>query len=108
MAHFGIAQVETGQFVDAIKNLESALQKTPNDPDLLYYLGRASGLLSKQSVDTLLASYPKSARAVTESMAENYFVLRQNGRSTKMDMSRRCKFDRTRRTCTSNWDRSSP
>jgi tetratricopeptide (TPR) repeat protein len=72
----GIAQVETGQFADAITNLQAALQKRPNDPDLLYYLGRASGLLSKQSIDTLLVAYPNSARA-DQSMAENYFVLRQ-------------------------------
>ena len=72
----GIAQLETGQFVEAITNLNAALQKRPNDPDLLYYLGRASGLLSKLSIDTLLAGYPDSARAY-QSMAENYFVLRQ-------------------------------
>jgi protein O-GlcNAc transferase len=45
-------------------------------PDLLYYLGRAGGLLAKQSIDTLLAAYPDSARA-HQSLAENYFVLRQ-------------------------------
>jgi tetratricopeptide (TPR) repeat protein len=78
----GIAQVETGQFADAIQNLQAALQKRPNDPDLLYYLGRASGLLSKQSIDTLLAAYPDSARA-HQSMAENYFVLRQMGEAEK-------------------------
>jgi tetratricopeptide (TPR) repeat protein len=72
----GIAQLQTSQFAEAIKNLQAALQKRPNDPDLLYYLGRAAGLLSKQSVDILLAAYPKSARAY-QSMAENYFVLRQ-------------------------------
>jgi tetratricopeptide (TPR) repeat protein len=78
----GIAQVETGQFAEAIQNLQAALQKRPNDPDLLYYLGRASGLLSKQSVDTLLAASPDSARA-HQSMAENYFVLRQMGDAEK-------------------------
>jgi tetratricopeptide (TPR) repeat protein len=72
----GIAQVATGQFAEAIPNLQAALQKRPNDPDLLYYLGRAAGLLSKQSIDTLLQVYPDSARAY-QSMAENYFVLRQ-------------------------------
>jgi protein O-GlcNAc transferase len=72
----GIAQVETGQFAEAIPNLQAALQKRPNDPDLLYYLGRAGGLLSKQSIDGLLAAYPDSARA-HQSLAENYFVLRQ-------------------------------
>ena len=78
----GIAQAETGQFAEAIQNLQAALQKRPNDPDLLYYLGRASGLLSKQSVDTLLAAYPDSARA-HQSMAENYFVLRQMAEAEK-------------------------
>jgi tetratricopeptide (TPR) repeat protein len=72
----GIAQLETGQLVESITNLQAALQKRPNDPDLLYYLGRASGLLSKQSIDTLLAAYPQSARAY-QALAENYFVLRQ-------------------------------
>lgn len=78
----GIAEVETGQLAEAIQNLQAALQKRPNDPDLLYYLGRASGLLSKQTVDTLLAAYPDSARA-HQSMAENYFVLRQMGEAEK-------------------------
>src|SRR5438105_3700537 len=57
-------------------NLQAALEKRPNDPDLLYYQGRAGGLLSKQSIDTLLAAYPRSARAC-QALAENYFVLRQ-------------------------------
>src|SRR5580693_10396674 len=81
-AALGIAQVQTGQFAAAITNLQAALQKRPNDPDLLYYLGRASGLLSKQSIDTLLATYPDSARA-HQAMAENYFVLRQMPQAEK-------------------------
>ena len=71
----GIAQVQTGQFAEAVKNLQAALVERPNDPDLLYYFGRASGLLSKQSIDNLLAAYPDSARA-HQAMGENYFVLR--------------------------------
>ena len=78
----GIAQLETGHFADAITNLQVALQKRPNDPDLLYYLGRASGLLSKQSIDTLLAAYPDSARA-HQSMAENLLVLRRTDEAQK-------------------------
>src|SRR5215469_13269305 len=78
----GIAQLETGHFADAITNLNAALQKRPNDPDLLYYLGRASGLLSKQSIDTLLAAYPDSARA-HQSIAENLFVLRRTDEAQK-------------------------
>jgi tetratricopeptide (TPR) repeat protein len=72
----GIAQIQTGQLAEAVANLQAALAARPNDPDLLYYLGRASGLLSKQSIDTLLAAYPDSPRA-HQAMAENYFVLRQ-------------------------------
>jgi tetratricopeptide (TPR) repeat protein len=71
-----IAQTETGQFEEAITNLTAALAKHPNDPDLLYYLGRASGLLSKRTIDTLNEVYPDSARS-HQAMAENYYVLRQ-------------------------------
>jgi tetratricopeptide (TPR) repeat protein len=78
----GIAQIETGQLQQAVANLQAALAKHPNDPDLLYYLGRASGLLSKQSIDTLLAMYPDSARA-HQALAENYFVLRQMPQAEK-------------------------
>src|SRR6202165_484061 len=72
----GIAQIQTGQLPEAVANLQAALAAHPNDPDILYYFGRASGLLSKQSIDTLLAAYPDSPRA-HQAMGENYFVLRQ-------------------------------
>ncbi len=72
----GIAQIETGQYQEAVANLSAALVKRPNDPDLLYYLGRAGGLLSKRAIYTLLSAYPDSARA-HQAMGENYFVLRQ-------------------------------
>jgi tetratricopeptide (TPR) repeat protein len=75
-AGLGIAQIQTGQLPEAVANLQAALAARPNDQDLLYYLGRASGLLSKQSIDTLLAAYPDSARA-HQALAENYYVLRQ-------------------------------
>ncbi len=81
-AALGIAQLEAGQLRDAVTNLQAALEKRPNDPDLLYYFGRASGLLSKQSIDTLLATYPDSARA-HQAMAENYYVLRQMPQAEK-------------------------
>jgi tetratricopeptide (TPR) repeat protein len=82
IAALGIAQLEAGQLADAVANLQTALAKSPNDPDLLYYFGRASGLLSKQSIDTLLAAYPDSARA-HQAMAENYYVLRQMPQAEK-------------------------
>lgn len=72
----GIAEIESGQLPEAVADLNAALAKRPNDPDLLYYLGRASGLLGKQAIDTLQAAYPDSARA-HQALGENYFVLRQ-------------------------------
>ena len=72
----GIAQIQTGRLPEAVANLRAAFAANPNDPDILYYLGRASGLLSKQSIDSLLAAYPDSPRA-HQAMGENYFVLRQ-------------------------------
>ena len=72
----GIAEIQTGQLPEAVRDLQTALTAHPNDADILYYLGRASGLLAKQSIDTLMAVYPDSARA-HQAMAENYFVLRR-------------------------------
>ncbi len=71
----GIAQIQAGQLTEAVANLQAALAERPNDPDLLYYFGRACGLLSKQSIDSLLAAYPDSPRA-HQAMGENYYVLR--------------------------------
>lgn len=78
----GLAQIQTGLLPEAVANLQAALAARPNDPDILYYLGRASGLLSKQSIDTLLAAYPDSPRA-HQAMGENYFVLRQMPQAEK-------------------------
>jgi len=72
----GIAQLETGKLPGAIASLEAALAKRPNDPDLLYYLGRAGGLLSKEAFDVLESAYPDSARA-HQALAENYAALRR-------------------------------
>jgi tetratricopeptide (TPR) repeat protein len=72
----GIAQIETGQYIEAVGNFSAALAQRPGDPDLLYYLGHSSGLLSKNAIDTLIATHPDSARA-HQALAENYFVLRQ-------------------------------
>jgi tetratricopeptide (TPR) repeat protein len=77
-----IAQLETGHLQEAVTNFNAALAKRPNDPDLLYYLGHASGLLSKNSIDALIAAHPDSARA-HQALAENYFVLRQMPQAEK-------------------------
>ena len=72
----GIAQIETGRYEAAVANLSAALAIHPGNQDLLYYLGRAGGLLSKRSIDTLISAYPDSARA-HQAMGENYYVVRQ-------------------------------
>ncbi len=72
----GVAQLESGDLADAVSNLEAALAKQPDDPDLLYYLARAAGLLSQQLNDRLMSAYPGSARAY-ESLAESYAALHQ-------------------------------
>jgi tetratricopeptide (TPR) repeat protein len=78
----GIAQIETGQLTEAVSNFTAALAQRPGDSDLLYYLGHASGLLSKDAIDNLLATHPDSARA-HQALAENYFVLRQMPQAEK-------------------------
>ncbi len=82
VAALGIAQMETGRFETAVTNLSAAVAEQPGDPDLLYYLGRASGLLSKRSIDMLVTLYPDSPRA-HQAMGENYFVLRQMPQAEK-------------------------
>jgi tetratricopeptide (TPR) repeat protein len=71
----GIALLEAGRLPDAVTVLQKALAQNPNDPDLLYYYGRASGLLSKQVFDELEARFPDSARA-HQMMAQDYAALR--------------------------------
>ncbi len=72
----GIADLKLGKLPEAVANLQAALAKRPNDPDLLFYLGRASGSLSKQAFDTLEAAYPDSARA-HQALGENLAVLKR-------------------------------
>jgi tetratricopeptide (TPR) repeat protein len=78
----GIAEIETGQLTEALSNFNAALANRPGDPDLLYYIGHSSGLLSKTAIDTLLATHPESARA-HQALAENYLVLRQMPQAEK-------------------------
>jgi tetratricopeptide (TPR) repeat protein len=72
----GIAELRVGKLPEAVTHLNAALSKKPNDPDLLYYLGRASGLLSKEAMDMLEASHPDSARA-HQALGEGYAALKQ-------------------------------
>jgi tetratricopeptide (TPR) repeat protein len=72
----GIALLEAGRLQEALTVLQKAVARNPNDPDLLYYYGRASGLVSKQIFDALEARFPDSARA-HQMMAQDYVVLRE-------------------------------
>jgi len=71
----GIAQLQTGQPVEAVANLQAALARSPNDPDLLYYLSRAGTLLSSQSLDKLLSSFRDTARG-HQALGQHLFVTK--------------------------------
>lgn len=58
----GVALLESGRVSEAIERLQAAFQKRPNDEDVLYYLGRAHGLRSRQLLERLQESSPDSAR----------------------------------------------
>jgi tetratricopeptide (TPR) repeat protein len=78
----GIAQMQTDQPSEAVTHLQAALARNPNDPDLLFYLSRASEMLSSQSTSKLIAAYPNSARS-HQVAGQNYFVLREYARAEK-------------------------
>src|SRR6202046_1188112 len=75
-AGLGIALLDAGRLSEAVILLQKAVASHPDDPDLLYYYGRASGLLSKQMFDTLEARFPDSSRA-HQMMAQDYAALRE-------------------------------
>ena len=58
----GLAYLETGRLGGAITALQAALDKQPNDPNLLYYFGRATASASKRSSDRLADVNPELAR----------------------------------------------
>lgn len=62
-ALLGVALLEVGRAREAVDKLEVVLEKRPDDPDLLYYLGQAHGQLSRQAFDVLITKNPESARA---------------------------------------------
>src|SRR5215469_5825617 len=70
----GVAQLKVGKLAEAIASLQAALAKRPGDVDLMYYLGRASGLLSRQAFEQLRATDPNSARA-HQILGETFAVL---------------------------------
>ena len=57
-ALLGLAYLETGRLGSAIMALQAALERQPNDPDLLYYFGRATALAAKRTFSQLAAMKP--------------------------------------------------
>jgi tetratricopeptide (TPR) repeat protein len=78
----GIAQMETGKYVDAVASLLAASAQTPNDPDLLFYLGRSSEALSSQSLERLLTQFPDSDRA-HQSLGRHYFDTKETDKAIR-------------------------
>jgi len=78
----GIAQIETGKYADAVTSLLAALPQTPNDPDLLFYLSRASEALSSRSLDRLLAEFPTSNRA-HQALGQHYFTTKESDKAIR-------------------------
>jgi predicted Zn-dependent protease len=78
----GIAQIQTGQASSAVSNLKAALVKTPNDPDLLFYLSQASEMLSQQSLEALASADPNSSRT-HQVRAHSYYASHQFAEAEK-------------------------
>jgi tetratricopeptide (TPR) repeat protein len=72
----GIALAEEHRSGQAIEKLLAALEAKPDDPDLLYHLGKASSVLLQRSFDRLVRADPGSARA-HQLMAETYAAQQQ-------------------------------
>jgi tetratricopeptide (TPR) repeat protein len=74
-AALGIAQLQSDRPAEAVINLKEALAKSPDDPDLVYYLSRAGAILSNQSQDKLLSEFPHTARG-HQILGQNYYAAR--------------------------------
>ena len=72
----GIALAQEHRAPEAIEKLVAALEARPDDPDLLFYLGKVSSQLLQRSFDRLIRAQPDSARA-HQLMAETYTAQRQ-------------------------------
>jgi tetratricopeptide (TPR) repeat protein len=68
----GIAQLQAGQPSDAVINLKNALAKSPDDPDLIYYLARAAAALSSESDEKLLSRFRDTARR-HQALGQSYY-----------------------------------
>ena len=78
----GIAQIGAGRLQRGGGKSAGRAGPAPQRSRLALLSWPRSELLSKQSIDTLLAAYPDSARA-HQALAENYYVLRQMPQAEK-------------------------
>ena len=68
----GVAQLQADRPGEAVINLKDALAKSPDDPDLIYYLARAAAALSSESKERLLAQFPQTARG-HQALGQSYY-----------------------------------
>lgn len=74
-AALGVAELETDQPSVAIVNLNDALAKSPNDPDLLYYLSRAAAAVGSGANERLLSEFPQTARG-HQTLGQSYYAAK--------------------------------
>jgi tetratricopeptide (TPR) repeat protein len=60
----GLAYLETGRLPAAVTALRAALDRQPNDPNLLYYFGRATALASQRTRNQVAKLNPDLARTI--------------------------------------------
>jgi tetratricopeptide (TPR) repeat protein len=72
MARKSGAPTDDGNRTQDLTSLQDALEKKPNDPDLLFAFSRSAAVASKQSFDQILQSSANSPRA-HQVLAERYF-----------------------------------
>ena len=78
----GIAQLQADRPLEAVINLKNALAKSPDDPDLIYYLAKAAAALSSESSEKLLAQFPQTARG-HEVFGQHYYSARMFSEAEK-------------------------
>jgi tetratricopeptide (TPR) repeat protein len=78
----GIAQLQADQPAEAVINLKNALAKSPDDPDLIYYLTRAAAALSSEFNERLLTRFPQTARG-HQTLGQSYYSAKMFSEAEK-------------------------
>ena len=83
----GLAYLETGRLGSAIMALHAALGRQPNDADLLYYYGRATGLAADKTKKQLSTQHPQWApeKATEEKPSRDVVTLQSELAKTPND-----------------------